>query len=62
VFGYKTCMTFFFLHNSEIYILKNVCNQTVSISTDFRYMDKNRMEVSGNQNCLVTSILKNIYL
>ncbi len=54
-------MHFFFLWNTKEYILKNVYNQTVSVSIDFHCIFVHTMEVNGNRNCLVTNILLNVF-
>ncbi len=61
--SFQTCITDFLLRNTIEDILKNVGNQTVSVSgSDLFYgLFHFTVEVSGKWNLLFTSILQNIF-
>ncbi len=62
--SFQTCITDFLLRNTIEDILKNVGNQTVSVSGyDLFYglFFDDTVEVSGKWNLLFTSILQNIF-
>ncbi len=52
-------LSFLLLLNTKVDILKDFKQLIVAI--DFHRMGKNIMEVNGFSNCLVTSILQNIF-